>query len=258
VLANGHASRYRRLMAFSDYVVFVDESGDHGLKTINLEYPVFVLAFCICRKDAYVQHIVPLIHQLKFDFWGHDAVVLHSHEIRKSKGDFAQLLVPEIRAAFQERITAVMQEAEFTLIAAVINKEQLVRRYAQPNDPYEIALAFCIERLQMFLQERGQTDRQTHLLVECRGKAEDDKLELEFRRICDGANRVGALPNLDIRFVDKKHNSPGLQLADLVAYPVGRHVLKPDQPNRAYEVVERKFRQSPTGRIPGYGLKLFP
>ncbi|MBW4980805.1 DUF3800 domain-containing protein, partial [Marinobacter adhaerens] len=88
---------------------FVDESGDHGLKTINPEYPVFVLAFCICRKDAYVQHIVPLIHQLKFDFWGHDAVVLHSHEIRKSKGDFAQLLVPEIRAAFQERITAVMQ-----------------------------------------------------------------------------------------------------------------------------------------------------
>ena len=143
MLANGHASRYRRLMAFSDYVVFVDESGDHGLKTINPEYPVFVLAFCICRKDAYVQHIVPLIHQLKFDFWGHDAVVLHSHEIRKSKGDFAQLLVPEIRAAFQERITAVMQEAEFTLIAAVINKEQLVRRYAQPNDPYEIALAFC-------------------------------------------------------------------------------------------------------------------
>ena len=102
-------------------------------------------------------------------------MVLHSHEIRKSKGDFAQLLVPETRAAFQERITAVMQEAEFTLIAAVINKEQLVRRYAQPNDPYEIALAFCIERLQMFLQERGQTDRQTHLLVECRGKAEDDK-----------------------------------------------------------------------------------
>jgi hypothetical protein len=46
-------------MAFSDYVVFVDESGDHGLKTINPEYPVFVLAFCICRKDAYVQDIVP-------------------------------------------------------------------------------------------------------------------------------------------------------------------------------------------------------
>jgi hypothetical protein len=185
-------------------------------------------------------------------------VVLHSHEIHKSKSDFAQLLVPETRAAFQERITAVMREAEFTLIAAVINKEQLVRRYAQPNDPYEIALAFCIERLQMFLQERSQTDRQTHLLVECRRKAENDKLELEFRQICDGANRVGALPNLGIPFVDKKHNSPGLQLADLVAYPVGRHVLKPDQPNRAYEVVERKFQQSSAGRIPSYGLKLFP
>lgn len=245
-------------MVFSDYVVFVDESGDHGLKTINPEYPVFVLAFCICRKDAYLQGIVPAIQQLKFDFWGHDAVVLHSHEIRKSKGDFAQLLIPETRTAFQARMNDIMQQADFTLIAAVIHKEQLVRRYAQPNDPYEIALAFCMERLQMFLQDRGQTDRQTHLLVECRGKAEDDKLELEFRRIRDGANRVGPLTNLDIRFVDKKHNSPGLQLADLVAYPVGRHVLKPEQPNRAYDIVVQKFRQGANGRIQGYGLKLFP
>jgi hypothetical protein len=39
----------------------------------------------------------------------------------------------------------------------------------------------------------------THVQVECRGKAEDAKLELEFRRICDGKNAVGKMPNLDIR-----------------------------------------------------------
>ena len=29
---------------FSDYVVYVDESGDHSLERIDLDYPVFVLA----------------------------------------------------------------------------------------------------------------------------------------------------------------------------------------------------------------------
>jgi hypothetical protein len=32
---------------FSEYIVYVDESGDHGLETIDPNYPVFVLAFCI-------------------------------------------------------------------------------------------------------------------------------------------------------------------------------------------------------------------
>lgn len=28
---------------FSDYVFYVDESGDHGLKSMNKTYPMFVL-----------------------------------------------------------------------------------------------------------------------------------------------------------------------------------------------------------------------
>jgi hypothetical protein len=60
----------------------------------------------------------------------------------------------------------------------------------------------------------------THMLVERRGAKEDAKLELEFRRICDGSNQAGKMPNLDIRFMDKKHNSTGLQFADLVAQPI--------------------------------------
>jgi hypothetical protein len=245
-------------MSFSDFIVYVDESGDHGLRSINLQYPVFVLTFCVCRKLLYQETVSLPFQRLKFDFWGHDAVILHSHEIRKSRGDFGILFDAAVREQFIDRINRVMLEAEFTVIAAVIDKQRLVDRYLYPGDPYSMALGFCMERLQMFLTEERQVNRTTHLLVECRGKAEDDKLELEFRRIRDGANRVGRMDNLAIRFVDKKHNSAGLQLADLVAYPIGRHSVRPDQPNRAYEIVERKFRQSPRGRVTGYGLKEFP
>jgi len=89
-------------------------------------------------------------------------------------------------------------------------------------------------------------------------KDEDAKLELEFRRICDGKNAVGKMPNLDIRFMDKKHNSTGLQLADLVAHPIGKHVINQAQANRAYDVLESKFRRDAEGNILGYGLKIFP
>lgn len=40
---------------FSDYIVYVDESGDQGLVSIDAHYPVFVLALCIFEEQAYRQ-----------------------------------------------------------------------------------------------------------------------------------------------------------------------------------------------------------
>ncbi|SCB52408.1 Protein of unknown function [Bradyrhizobium yuanmingense] len=245
-------------MDYSEYIVYVDESGDHGLTNINPDHPVFVLAFCVVEKAKYIETVVPAFQRLKFDFWGHDSVVLHGHEMRKATGDFNILLNPKTRASFIDRVTALIGEAEFTLIAAVIDKKKHVEKYSAPADPYSIALGFCMERLQRLLMEKNQAAKMTHLQVECRGRTEDARLELEFRRICDGANAVGKMPNLDIRFMDKKHNSTGLQLADLVGHPIGRQVIKPDQPNRAYDALKSKFRAAPNGKIEGYGLKVFP
>ncbi|MHA1538479.1 MAG: DUF3800 domain-containing protein [Alphaproteobacteria bacterium] len=101
------------------------------------------------------------------------------------------------------------------------------------------------------------SNRTTHIVFESRGKREDDQLELEFRRICDGDNRWGALP-FRIRFAAKAVNSAGLQLADLTAHPIGRYIMNPEQANRAYEIIEQKFRRSPNGEIRGWGLKVFP
>ena len=37
------------ILLFSDHIIFVDESGDHSLKSIDPQYPIFALAFCIIR-----------------------------------------------------------------------------------------------------------------------------------------------------------------------------------------------------------------
>jgi hypothetical protein len=45
----------------------------------------------------------------------------------------------------------------------------------------------------------------------------------------------------DIVFADKKTNLTGLQLADLVARPLGVNYLRPAQANQAFELLKRKF-----------------
>lgn len=245
-------------MAYSDYVIYVDESGNHGLDSVDPDYPVFVLDFCIFRKEHYVATVVPNVQAFKFAHFGHDIVVLHEHEIRKQKPPFVFLQNQEKRADFMDGLNRLIEKAEFTIVAAVIDKRRLTRHYVNPANPYEIALCFCMERAYAFLRDRGQHTRATHIVVERRGKREDDELELAFRRIRDGANRWGEMPGFEIVFADKKINSAGLQLADLTARPVGRHVINPAQPNRAWEIIEPKLRRNPEGRVNGWGLKIFP
>jgi len=78
---------------YSDCIVYVDEAGDHG--AVSREFPVFVLAFCICRKKEYASCVIPAVHELKFRHLGHDAIVLHEREIRKAVAPFDFLRVPE-------------------------------------------------------------------------------------------------------------------------------------------------------------------
>lgn len=233
-------------------MVFVDESGDHGLDSCDRAYPLFVLAFCIVRKSDYVDVITPSVQRFKFKYFGHDLVILHENEIRKAKGDFSFLLVPANRNSFFPDLNALMEAAPMTLVAVVIRKDKLKSQYNNPGNPYHIALEYGLERVGKHLQNMGQLGKQTPLICEARGRKEDDSLELEFRRV---ATRV---PGFDIKFVDKKANLPGLQLADLVARPIGRHVMNPSQENRAYSILEPKFRRSPAGQVNGYGLKVFP
>lgn len=245
-------------MTYSDYVIYVDESGDHTLTAIDRDYPVFVLDFCIFRKDSYANIVAPQVQAFKFAHFGHDIVVLHEHEIRKQKPPFVFLKSRDKRDAFMDGLNRLIEQADFTIVAAAIHKERLTQRYAAPGNPYEMALTFCMERAHAFLRDRGQHMLTTHIVVERRGKREDDELELAFRRIRDGANYVGEMPGFEIIFADKKTNSAGLQLADLTARPIGRHVLDPAQPNRAWEIIEPKLRRSPAGVVRGWGLKVFP
>lgn len=248
---------------YSNFVVYVDESGDHGMQSVDSNYSVFVLAFCVFHKRHYSEKVVPALQKFKFNHFGHDLVVLHEHEIRKEKGDFTFFQNRQHKYAFLTELTDIIEASNFILISCVIDKEQLRAKSGIVPNPYHVALGFCLETLYEFMQEKGQDGRLTHVVVECRGKKEDNELELEFRRICDGANRLGIALPFDVIFADKKVNSAGLQLADLVARPVGLSVLRPGQGNRAFEVLKRKFfcsggREKVGEGFDSWGLKIYP
>jgi len=243
---------------YSDYIIYADESGDHSLTSVDQQYPLFVLAVCIVSKRDYAELITPAVQELKFDFFGHDMVVLHEADIRKAREEFRVLLNANVRERFMTRLGALIEASPFTIISTVISKERLRQQYAVPDNPYHLALTFCLERAHRYLAAVGQGDRITHAVFECRGKKEDAELELEFRRICDGANYGHQQFPFKIVMADKKVNSVGLQLADMVARPIGLHVLRPDQENRAYEILEPKIYRSAAGNVMGYGQKCFP
>jgi len=243
---------------FGDYIVYVDESGDHGLVSIDLEYPVFVLIFCIFQKKEYTDKIIPALARFKMKYWGHDEIVLHEHDIRKPKNEFTILIERATREAFIGELTQLIDSTSFTIIASVIDKNKLASQYIRPENPYEISLGFGLERVYRYLADIGQSDRITPVVVERRGKKEDEELELCFRRICDGTNYLNKKLPYELVMIDKKANSTGLQIADLTARPIGIKTLRPDQINRAYDIIAKKLRKSPQGSVKGWGLKIFP
>ena len=241
---------------FSDYIVYVDESGDANLDKIDPNFPTFVLSFCIFKKSDYANHVIPCMSNLKFSYFGHDMVVLHERELRKREGIFSSLNL-EKRTTFMEELTTIIKNSEMTIIAIVIKKSLYVNRYKDPTEPYSLAMLFGLERLRNFLADHGQSGK-TFIVCESRGKAEDKNLELAFRRICDGINYHGTEYPFEIVFAHKQINSNGLQLADLTARPIGQFVTKPDQPNRTYEILKEKFRKGHGDSYFGYGLKVVP
>ncbi len=243
---------------FGDYLIFVDESGDHNLVRIDPQFPVFVLLFAIIPKSEYIEQVCPRLQRFKFEFWSHDEVVLHEHEIRKPFGEFLFLLQEPLRERFLARLTEEMEALAATVIAVVIDKIAFNRRYHEPVSPYDYALQTGLERVYRHLEGLGQTDRNTAIIVEKRGRREDAELELAFRRVRDGDNVLRKPMRFDLVMVAKSSNSAGLQLTDLMARPVALNHLRPTQPNRAFDIIKTKFRRSPEGKIEGWGLKVLP
>ena len=130
-------------LPYSEYVVYVDESGDHSLNTLDARYPVFVLSLCVFRKTVYNQQLAPALRALKFACFGHDMVVLHESEMRRGRGAFSQLPL-HARHALMEGLHEVIRTADFQLIAVAI------ARCAHP-----VVTGIARQAISVYVREQG-------------------------------------------------------------------------------------------------------
>lgn len=244
------------------YHFFLDETGDHGLTYIDKNFPIFVLCGCLFSEQS-LEQTEDKINSLKVKYFKTKDVVLHSRDIRKCEGAFQILFDLKIKENFYKDLNAILGIADYTIIACGINKEAHIKKYGtQAHDPYSLSLSFVIERM-IFCLDNLSKRSPVEIGAEVRGRKEDETLLAHFNSIQDrgtyhiSRERMQA-KTLRFKFHSKRENVVGVQIADLVAYPLARHILNPKEPYVPFQVIEKKIYANNEGVYDGWGLKVFP
>ena len=241
-------------------VLFLDESGDHNLTVIDAQYPIFVLGGVILDEEYAVGSLENALNEFKIDLFGRTDIVLHTADITRNRNGFEGLKDTAFREVFFSRLNKLGRNLSYSVVACAIRKKDYLSDYGLAAlDPYLISLDVLVE---IFCFEVGNIGGGGVIVAETRDPILDQGLELAWANLqIQGTRRIPGkvveerIPSLAL--CDKKDNIAGLQLADLVVSPVGRYVLgKPIKED--WDIVERKFRRSPGGRVENYGMVILP
>jgi hypothetical protein len=239
--------------------LFIDESGDHGLKTIDESFPVFLLCGVLISENEFSK-INSIVNNAKLKYWDNTNVILHSRDIRKCNNEFKILFDLKIKEQFYNDLNNILTSSNYKIISSAIDKISFIKKYGKlEDDVYEIALSFILERTIFCLDELQHCDS-LEIIIEKRGKKEDAKLANHLNKL----NQVGTfyvdaerMKKYAVKhsFLDKRKNNNGLQISDLLAYPIARKIVFPEGVNISYELIKDKFYTKNGKR---YGLKVFP
>ena len=241
-------------------ILFLDESGDHNLTVIDGNYPLFVLGGVIVDKDYAIGPLTEAMDDFKGRVFGRTDIVLHTADIARNRNGFEALNNPQFREAFYEELNSLAGKLDYTVVACAIRKNDHFRHYgAAAIDLYRISLHKLSE---LFCDEIGEVRNGGMIVAESRDTTLDQDLEYTWSSLRrPGAGYSGAEMIRDrirsLTLYAKKENIAGLQLADLVVSPIGRHLLgKPDKDD--WLIVEQKLRRGPNGEVEGYGVVSLP
>ena len=233
--------------------MYLDETGDHNLNKINSQYGVFGLGGTIIN-DEDLQHISNELDSLKLGIFGNRNIVFHSVDLRKRRKEFVLLSNNNIRQEFYSKFNNFVIESPIQFISVFIDKLAHLKKYSSPYDPYEWSMGLIMERFVKILREDNAIGR---IIVESRGKREDDEIRSAFIRAMFVGTQFmrpktfqSVLKN-ELVFETKKSNGLGLQISDMMLYPVARALINDDPRNPAFQIVAAKMRA-------GYGCHIFP
>lgn len=91
------------------YHLYIDESGDHGLTTLNPDFPIFLLCGVLVEEQAY-EKIKKSFNIIKQTLWGNKEVIFHSRDIRKCDKEFSVLFDMKKKKWFYDHLNNAIQE----------------------------------------------------------------------------------------------------------------------------------------------------
>lgn len=242
-----------------NFVLYLDECGDQNLSSFDPQFPIFTLCGVVVSEEQ-DELLADRINSLKMDIWNNTNIILHSRDIRKCQNGFEVLFDLEVKKRFLESVNAILGDDIYIIICCAILKESYIRQYGKLNDVYGLSLSYIMERVVFYLDSVGKDNIELRTVIERRGKKEDKSLLNYYNQLLDrgtywvnGERMRRYFKRFDMRW--KSENIVGLQVADLVAYPITRHVLNPDGVNLAYDVLKKNIYQV-DGKM--YGMKVFP
>ena len=127
-------------------------------------------------------------------------------------------------------------------------------------DIYGIALKYVIQRSIFCVDDTSSEGGIIDVIVERRGKREDTALLNYYNKLrFTGMHHISPERLAEhigrFEFSKKTENVFGLQIADLIAYPISRYVLNPNKQNPAFDVISSNIYTNNGKRL---GLKIFP
>ncbi|MBQ7572291.1 MAG: DUF3800 domain-containing protein [Bacteroidaceae bacterium] len=231
------------------------------METFSPTFPIFTLCGILVRDDK-VSLLEEQVRTLKQEFWGDRQIILHSRDIRKCQNGFEILFDLDVKRRFYEAVNRLLgQKDVYVIVCCSILKEPYIRQFGKLNDVYGQSLSFVLERAIFCVDNQCQDESgRISAIVERRGKREDRNLKNYYGQLIEkGTYWVTAermknrMTCLDFKW--KNEDIAGLQVADLIAYPLTRHVLNPQSVNLAYDVLEPNIFME-NGKL--MGLKVYP
>jgi hypothetical protein len=196
--------------------VYIDESGGHNLGRPDPNYPVFVLCATVFDQESYADGLVPALTRIKLHHLGHDGHPLHEVEIRKRLGPFSFSGEVAARERFMGDLDKLVEAHAAQVFATAV-----LPSYQQRTEADIAAARHLLDTL------RQARPGPLSLLLESRGKMEDARLRAVLE--------AGSPSGIQVDFCAKNHAVPGLELADLLARPIGLSFVRQGQPNRAQD-----------------------
>lgn len=243
-------------------ILFLDESGDHSLDKIDPQYPVFVLGGCIVDEVYHEKQMIDKVSGYKRELFGRDDFIIHTADIVRRRGVFHKLTDKVLRERFYEKTNLLMTYLDYKVVACGIKKDEHLSHYGlAAMDPYMLSLRILVERFVYEIKSRSPQEKGI-IIAESRDETLDNQLRLSWIDLrTSGTEYLSAtqirkhVAELQIR--EKSQNIAGLQVADLVVSPIGRHIIG-KKPKTDWKIIKQKLRRGARGNYMGFGLVVLP